>query len=72
MHAGAVKIRVTAAPVDNAANRALIELIAELLGVAKARVRILSGATGRRKLIEVEGITADVLASKFGPTVELD
>ncbi len=68
IHDGAFKIRVAAPPVDNAANRALIEFIAEALGVAKSRVRIISGNTGRRKLLEVDGVTADLVAARLGQT----
>ena len=70
MHAGAIKIRVAAPPVENAANRALIDFVAEQLGVAKGRVLIVSGSTGRRKLLEVEGLAPDVVANKLGATVE--
>jgi uncharacterized protein YggU (UPF0235/DUF167 family) len=70
MHAGAIKIRVAAPPVENAANRALIDFVAEQLGVAKGRIRIVSGSTGRRKLLEVEGLAPDVVANKLGATVE--
>ena len=66
MHGSAVKIRITAPPVDNAANYSLIEFVAEQLGVAKSRIRIVSGATGRRKILEVDGVTADVVAGKLG------
>ena len=68
IHDGAFKIRVAAPPVDNAANRALIEFIAEALGVARSRVRILSGNTGRRKMLEVDGVTADLVAARLGQT----
>ena len=72
MHADAIKIRIAAPAVENAANRALIEFVAEQLGVAKGRVRIVSGNTGRRKLIEVDGVSADVIADKLGATLAQD
>ncbi len=56
MHDGAIKIRLAAPPVDGAANAALIEFIAERFGVARSRVRLVSGASARRKVIEIEGI----------------
>jgi uncharacterized protein (TIGR00251 family) len=65
-HDGAIKIRVAAPPVENAANRAVIDFVAEQLGIAKGRVRIVSGTTGRRKLLEVEGLTQDVIIRKLG------
>ncbi len=57
MHGGLVKIRIAAPAVDNAANLALIDFVACRLGVSKRWVRIVSGATGRRKVLEVEGGT---------------
>jgi len=69
MHADAIKIRITAPAVENAANRALIDFVAEQLGIAKSRVRIVSGSTGRRKLLEVEGLSMEVIARKLGAAV---
>ncbi|WP_129776935.1 DUF167 domain-containing protein [Peristeroidobacter soli] len=62
MHDGAVKIRLAAPPVDGAANAALVEFVAEQVGVAKSRVRITAGLTSRRKTVEVDGVTAEQLA----------
>jgi hypothetical protein len=59
MHGAAVHIKVTAPPVDNAANEALVELIAERLGIAKRQVRVVAGASSRRKIVEIDGVTAD-------------
>jgi uncharacterized protein YggU (UPF0235/DUF167 family) len=50
-----LKARVAAAPEDGKANSALVELIARTLGVKKSSVRIVSGASSRVKLIEVDG-----------------
>ena len=55
MRDGVLGVRVTAAPVDDAANRAVVKLIAKRAGVASSRVRIARGARGRRKRIEIEG-----------------
>ncbi len=55
MRDGVLGIRVTAAPVDDAANRAVVKLLAKRAGVARSRVRIVRGARGRRKRIEIEG-----------------
>lgn len=62
MHDGCIKIRLAAPPVDGAANAALIEFVAEQLGIAKSRVRITAGMTSRRKTIEVDGVTAEQIA----------
>jgi uncharacterized protein (TIGR00251 family) len=55
MRDGVLGVRVTAAPVDDAANKAVTKLIAKRAGVARSRVRIARGARGRRKRIEIEG-----------------
>jgi len=59
-----IKVRVRAIAEDGAANRAVTELLAKALGVPKARVRILSGATSRLKQIAVDGDPA-----KLGETL---
>jgi hypothetical protein len=59
MHGDSVRIRLAAPPVDNAANEALIEFIADKLDLGKRCVRVAAGATSRRKLIEIDGVTAD-------------
>ena len=50
---GRIVVRVTAPPVDDAANKAVIEVIAGAYGVAKSRVRILSGGRSRNKTVEI-------------------
>lgn len=62
MHDGCVKIRLAAPPVDGAANAALVEFVADQLGIAKSRVRITAGLTSRRKTVEVDGVTAEQIA----------
>lgn len=58
----ALKARVTAPPVDGAANEALLKLLAERLGVPKRTLQIVQGASGRQKILEIEGlIAADVI-----------
>src|SRR6202166_3073366 len=50
-----VKVRVRAVAEGGEANRAVTELLAKALGVPKAKVRILSGATSRLKQVAVDG-----------------
>lgn len=50
---GVLQVRVTAAPVDGAANRALVELLGEALRVGGSAIRIESGATSSRKRLSV-------------------
>jgi hypothetical protein len=65
LHDGLIKIRIAAPAVENAANLALIEFVANRLGIAKRRVRVASGATGRRKVLEVDGLSAGQIADKL-------
>jgi uncharacterized protein (TIGR00251 family) len=61
VYGGAIKVRLTAPPVQGAANQALIELLSRQLGVPRNSVRILRGRSARHKVIEVQGISAVVL-----------
>ena len=51
---GTLKIKLTAPPVDGKANEALIKLLAEHFSVTKSKIRIVSGATSKNKIIEIE------------------
>jgi uncharacterized protein YggU (UPF0235/DUF167 family) len=62
---GVLRVRVAAAPVDGAANTSLIRLLASALDVPASTVRLVSGTTARRKVIEVEGITPTALRSRW-------
>jgi uncharacterized protein len=62
LHGEALKIRLEAPPVDDAANVALVELIASALGVARGAVRIVSGARARSKVVEVVGASPEQIA----------
>lgn len=62
LHGDAIRIRVAAPPVDDAANEALTALIADRLGVARRCVRVVAGRSSRRKVIEVEGLGAEAAA----------
>ncbi len=55
-HDGRLKIQLAAAPVDGQANEVLIRCLAETLGVARAQVEIVGGATNRRKTVRLRGV----------------
>jgi uncharacterized protein (TIGR00251 family) len=59
VHAGALKLSVTAAPVDGAGNAALIALLAERLDVPKRALRIVRGEHQRHKTVCVDGLSRD-------------
>ena len=54
---GALVVRLKAPPVDGAANEALARFLGKALDVAPSAVRIVSGASGRNKLVAVSGIS---------------
>ena len=58
VHGDALMVRVAAPPVDGAANEELSRYLAKQLGIAASAVQVVGGATGRRKIVEVAGITA--------------
>ena len=61
LYGDALKVRLTAQPLEGAANQALVELLASLLAVGRGAVRIVAGATSRTKIVEVDGITEEQL-----------
>ncbi len=65
MHNGAIKVSLTAPPVEGAANKALVEFLAKVLEVPKGAVRITSGETSRNKLVAVTGIGAQSALKKL-------
>jgi uncharacterized protein YggU (UPF0235/DUF167 family) len=65
---GVLRARVAAPPVDGAANESLCRLLARELHVPRSAVRVTSGATGRAKLVEIDGIDGTALAAAWpGP-----
>jgi uncharacterized protein len=63
---GALVVRVTAPPVDGAANEALVKLLAKRLGLQRGALRIVSGGTARTKVVEVDGIVAAEAWQRLG------
>ena len=53
----ALKIRLSAAPVEGEANEACRVFLAEKLGISKSRVKIISGLTNRHKQAKISGLT---------------
>jgi len=54
-YGGRLKVRLAAPPVDGKANAALVAFLAQYYGVPKRNVRIVAGASSRRKRILIEG-----------------
>lgn len=64
---GLLRARLTAPPVEGAANEALVTLLAERLHLPKRAVTIVRGAASRDKQIVITGITADELRARLTP-----
>ena len=62
----AVKLAITAPPVDGKANQAVVEYLSELFQVSKSSIAIVSGETGRNKLIVVRGLNAEQVRNALG------
>ena len=62
---GAWLVRLNAPPVGGAANRELIELLAETLGVPRRAITIVAGERSRTKTVRVDGITLDDVNARF-------
>jgi uncharacterized protein (TIGR00251 family) len=65
--AGALRVRVTAPPVEGEANRAVAALLARALGVRPAAVSVVRGERGRDKLVRVEGLSVAEVEARLAP-----
>ncbi len=62
---GVLRVRVKEAPVDGAANAALVRLVAKYLGISRGAISIIHGATGRNKILKVEGLSASQVKNRL-------
>ena len=70
LHGAALKVQVRSRPVDGAANRELVAVVADALSVRVAAVSVVSGAHGREKRLRVEGIDVATAVARLGPFVD--
>lgn len=63
-----LKLKVTAPPVDSAANEAVVRLLADLVGCPRGAVRLIRGQTSRHKQILLVGLSAETVASRLART----
>jgi len=64
---GALVVRLTAPPVEGAANEALARFLGRTLGVPPSAVRVVTGTTGRNKLVSVAGLDAATARERLQP-----
>lgn len=67
---GELKIKVTAPPVDAAANEALIELLAETLDCGRNRIEIVSGHKSRHKVLKLYKFGIEEIVEKIGGQIK--
>jgi uncharacterized protein YggU (UPF0235/DUF167 family) len=65
---GRLVVRVTAPPVESAANDAAIAVLAQALGVPRTMVRLAAGHASRNKSVFVTGLRADEVRARLGRT----
>ena len=58
-----LKVKVTAPPVDSAANEGLIEFLAETLSCPRSAIRIIRGQTSRHKQVVVTGMSVEAIVA---------
>jgi len=61
----AYKLDLTAPPVEGKANDECIRYLAEVAGVSRSQVRIVTGLTSRTKVVEIEGVTQEELEARL-------
>lgn len=69
---GAVLVRLAAAPVDGAANDALIAFLAEQIGCARRDIAIVTGPRSRDKRLQIAGMTSDALDRRMADLLNLE
>lgn len=62
-----LRVRVTAAPVDAAANEAVLEFLAEVLGCRRGAVQLLRGHTSRHKVVLIAGLRLEEVQARLFP-----
>ena len=67
LYHGAIKVKIKAPPVDDAANRAVVDFLARLLDIPRSRIRILSGDRCRDKVVRADGVSMESLEKKLLP-----
>jgi uncharacterized protein (TIGR00251 family) len=67
VHADALKIALTAPPVDGKANEALIAFLADALRLPRARIAVVAGLTSRTKMLRITGKSAAEVAAALLP-----
>lgn len=60
-HAGALKVRIVAPPIDGAANAELVKVLSKKLNVPKSQIEIIGGQTSKQKQVRINGLNSKKL-----------
>lgn len=60
-----LKVRIATVPEKGKANEELISFLAEVLGIAKSRIRLVLGGTSRIKRVDIEGLSTDEIEQRI-------
>jgi len=71
LHAGALALRVAARPLEGAANREVLAMIARALDVAPSTVELVAGARGRDKRIRIHGLDPAAVERRLAPRLRV-
>ena len=69
LHGDALKVKVTAPPVEGRANKAVKKLLAGRLGLSLSQVEIIAGERSREKLLRISGISKEEMEKSLGITL---
>jgi uncharacterized protein (TIGR00251 family) len=67
----ALKLALTAPPVEGRANQAVIEFFAELFAIPRSSVTIASGETSRNKMVRIAGLSKQVVEQRLAANLKL-
>ena len=69
LHGDALKLKVTAPPVEGRANKAVKKLLAVLFGISPSQVEIMAGERSKEKLLRISGISREEIEKALGITL---
>jgi uncharacterized protein (TIGR00251 family) len=62
---GVLKVKIAAPPVEGKANKKLVEFLSEMLDISKSQINIVKGASGKNKVIEIDGLDVAEVKRRF-------
>jgi len=69
---GSIRLKLTAPPVEGRANEECLEFLAELLGIKKGQMGIIRGHKSRKKIVQIDGLTREILEARLSLLLQTD